>query len=60
MTSIDGVAFDEAYAHKTLIAVGGMALPVISVDHLIRKQLSTGRLKDLADVDALRTPSSNE
>lgn len=55
MTTIDGVAFAEAYEHRSTFDAGGMALPVISIDDLIRNKLATGRSKDLADVEALRS-----
>jgi len=52
---IDGVTFEEAWQS----AVQGMAaddLPVnyISLEDLIRNKLTVGRLRDLADVEALR------
>ena len=55
LTTIDGVAFAEAYEHRSTFDAGGMALPVISIDDLIRNKLATGRSKDLADVEALRS-----
>jgi Nucleotidyl transferase of unknown function (DUF2204) len=54
LTAIDGVKFDEAFAHKLECDVSGILLPVISIDDLIRNKLATGRPKDLADVDMLR------
>ena len=56
LTSIDGVTFDECFAHRLDVMIGGTLLPVISVDDLIRNKLATGRAKDVVDVESLRTP----
>ena len=55
LTSIDGVTFEECFAHRLDVMIGGTLLPVISVDDLIRNKLATGRAKDLVDVKSLRT-----
>jgi len=55
LTTIDGVSFAEAYSHKLSFEIGGAMLPVISLDDLIRNKLATGRSKDLADVESLRS-----
>ena len=56
LTSIDGVTFDECFAHRLDVTIGGTLLPVISIDDLIRNKLATGRAKDLVDVASLRPP----
>ena len=56
LTSIDGVTFDNCFAHRLDVMIGGTLLPVISIDDLIRNKLATGRAKDLVDVDSLRCP----
>ena len=56
LTSIDGVTFEDCFAHRLDVAIGGTLLPVISIDDLIRNKLATGRAKDLVDVESLRTP----
>ncbi len=53
MTSIDGVEFDDAWAHKHEVHVAGLAIPVIGRQQLIRNKRATGRLRDLADVEAI-------
>lgn len=55
LTAIDGVTFDECFAHRIEVATSGVVLPVISVDDLIRNKLAAGRAKDLADVESLRS-----
>ena len=59
LTAIDGVTFDESFERRTDVAIGGIVLPVISIDDLIRNKLATGRAKDLADVESLRSPKGN-
>lgn len=54
MTAIDGVEFGEAFAHRAVVAVQGVELSFISRADLIRNKASTGRPKDLSDVQALR------
>lgn len=52
---IDGVAFDEAWAHRVEGMVDGeVAAPVISREDLIRNKLASGREQDLLDVKVLR------
>ena len=53
MTSIDGVSWDDAIASRAAGDYGGVPVWVIGRDMLIKNKRSTGRLKDLADVEAL-------
>jgi hypothetical protein len=54
LQSIDGVDFDEAWAHHVELSLEGIAVHVISAEHLIQNKLKSGRLSDLADVEAIR------
>ena len=54
LQSIDGVAFDEAWPHRVELSLDGIAVHVISAEHLIQNKLKSGRLSDLADVEAIR------
>lgn len=56
LTSIDGVTFEDCFAHRLDVMIAGTLLPVISIDDLIRNKLAAGRAKDLVDVESLRTP----
>ena len=56
LTSIDGVTFEDCFAHRLDVMIGSTMLPVISIDDLIRNKLAAGRAKDLVDVESLRTP----
>jgi len=51
LTSIDGVSFDEITIEKQ--DIGGIVVPVIDLDSLIKNKRSTGRLRDLADCEEL-------
>ena len=54
VAAIDGVDFNEAWARRMDIEVGGETVHVLSREDVITNKLSTGRLQDLADVDALQ------
>ena len=49
LTSISGVAFDEAWRARIEIDVDGLHFAVIGRDELLRNKKSTGRPKDQAD-----------
>ena len=51
---IVGVNFDEAWEHRTETTVDGVATHVIAVEDLIQNKLQSGRMRDLADVEAIR------
>jgi len=50
---LPGVVFDEAWARRVTISVGGTVVPVIGRDDLIANKRATGRPQDLRDVRAL-------
>ncbi len=54
MSSIDGVAFDNAYAGRQDISVEGLMLPFLSRSDLIRNKEATGRDKDRIDAASLK------
>ena len=54
LQSIDGVDFEEAWQHREEFTLEGVPVSVISAEHLIRNKLKSGRLSDLADVEAIR------
>jgi hypothetical protein len=51
---IDGVTFDEAWQQRTDTSVDGVVTHVIAAEHLIQNKLQSGRMRDLADVEAIR------
>ena len=54
ITSIDGLKFEEAFERSNLIDIDGILVHVLSVSDIITNKQATGRLKDLADVEALQ------
>jgi predicted nucleotidyltransferase len=54
LQSIDGVGFEEAWKNSVELSLDGVTVHVISSEHLIRNKLKSGRLSDLADVEAIR------
>ncbi|MGD0890095.1 MAG: hypothetical protein ABR923_01080 [Terracidiphilus sp.] len=51
---IDGVTFDEAWQQRAETALDHIKTHVISANHLIQNKIHSGRLHDLADVEAIR------
>jgi hypothetical protein len=54
ITGIDGVTFEEAWAHRVASAYGDQPVAVIGLDELIRNKSAAGRPQDLLDVQTLR------
>ena len=52
---IDGVSFDEAWEQRVEVTLDGVAAHVISSGQLMQNKLSSGRTRDLADVEAIRS-----
>lgn len=46
--------FEDAYARRVTSQVGGLAVPVASIEDIIRMKTGTGRQKDEADVRSLK------
>ena len=53
LTSIDGVAFDQAWEKKVVVELNGMKVPFIGREDLIANKKAAGRPQDLADVSRL-------
>jgi len=54
ITSISGVEFNEAWAHRVPGTIDGIPVSYISREDLIRNKDASGRPKDLGDAAALR------
>ncbi|HEX6159279.1 MAG TPA: hypothetical protein VF111_03875 [Thermoanaerobaculia bacterium] len=52
-TSISGVTFDECYAHRVVDLLDGIEVSLIDLQHLKENKRSSGRAKDLADLEKL-------
>ena len=58
---LDGVDFNSCFEHRQAAVFEGIDIPFINLDDLIKNKLSTGRLKDKADAQALeRTRIKNK
>jgi hypothetical protein len=53
LTSITGVAFEEAWNDRVVHEVSGLSMPFLGRASLVRNKKATGRAKDLADLEAL-------
>jgi len=60
ITSISGVSFDEAWATRAAATLEGIGTQFIGRTALIQNKQSTGRAKDLGDVEELRKRSARE
>lgn len=55
ITRATGVTFEEAQADALFLEIEGRRVPVIGLPALLRNKRATGRLQDMADVEALDT-----
>lgn len=53
LTSISGVEFSECFARRVTPELDGVTAHIISIEDLRVNKLSSGRLKDLADLEEL-------
>lgn len=53
MTSLSGVAFEECHKRRVEVEVAGLTVPFISLQDLRRNKRASGRIQDLADLEAL-------
>ena len=53
LSAIDGVQFDTCWERRVIVAMGGLDLPFIGLEDFRKNKRATGRLKDLADLEAL-------
>jgi hypothetical protein len=57
LTSVTGLAFDEAWTTRQRHRVEGLEVPFVGLDALLRKKRATARPKDLVDVEILESQS---
>lgn len=53
MNFADGIEFEEAFVERNIIAVEDIYINTISKPDLIKNKLTSGRHKDLADIEQL-------
>lgn len=54
LTHIDGVQFDACWPRRENVVLDGVVLPFIGLADFKANKLASGRLKDLADLEALQ------
>jgi hypothetical protein len=50
LTSIDGVAFEDAWPRRQTVTIEGLDIPVLGREDFIENKKASGRPQDLADV----------
>lgn len=58
LNEIDGVTFDECYANRIEVELGGQKVNFIALPQLLQNKRASGRFKDMADVEALTNPGA--
>lgn len=58
ITEASGIDFDASYANRILIEADGIDIPFIGYDDLVNNKRASGRLRDLADLEALGEDSA--
>lgn len=53
LTAVTGVRFEEAWPSRVSHGVGSLNVPFIGRQEFLRNKRAAGRLRDLADVEAL-------
>lgn len=53
LTGVTGLDFKAAWRGRSMVPVGTLSIPFLGRAALIRNKRATGRLKDLADLEAL-------
>jgi len=54
LTSIDGVAFAEAWSNRVPAELDGLPVSVLGKADLLRNKLASGRPQDIADAEQLK------
>lgn len=57
LTATPGVDFDECYAHRLVLRLGGVPVNFINLAALRKTKQATGRTKDLLDLENLPFPA---
>jgi len=60
ITAASGLQFDEAFSRSTAVNIEGIEVHIPSVPDLIVNKRASGRIKDLADAEALENLDSSE
>ena len=60
ITSASGLQFEEAYRNSLAMNIEGIEVHIPSLDDLIRNKKTSGRIRDLADAEALESLKDSE
>ena len=60
LATIGEMAFDQVWRNRIETSIGGLQVPLISLDDLIANKLQVGRLRDLSDVEELALIRANQ
>ena len=60
LTGLSGVDFAHAWVGRVPVLVGNLEVPFLGRASLITNKRATGRLKDLADLEALGEPPRDD
>jgi hypothetical protein len=55
MTDVDGLTFSECWPRRVEVDIDDLKIPTIGLSDLILNKEATGRLRDLADLEMLRS-----
>jgi hypothetical protein len=53
LTDVSGVSFEDAWEHRLTHSMNALAIPFMGRQAFIQNKQASGRLKDLADIEAL-------
>jgi hypothetical protein len=60
LTDVSGITFQDAWRGRFMHHLFGLEIPFLGRDAFIQNKRASGRLKDLADIEALDDPSSRD
>ncbi|OIP64556.1 MAG: hypothetical protein CO150_03110 [Nitrospirae bacterium CG_4_9_14_3_um_filter_53_35] len=60
ITAASGLQFEETYRRSLSLNIEGIEVHILSIDDLIRNKRTSGRTKDLADVEALESLKNSD
>jgi hypothetical protein len=60
ITSASGLQFEEAFARSTAVDIDGVEVRIPALTDLIRNKRASGRMKDIADAEALEELQNSE
>lgn len=55
LTSVSGIAFDQCYRSRMVVTIDQVPVNIIDLENLKKNKRASGRLQDLADLEALES-----